>query len=111
MFGAVDAAMGNEENDVIDGIGNGIGRGQPPRVATPGTEAPARATELRPPAGVRAAVTQGIGAGVARELAAGPPVDAAKVARLRDAIVGGDYRADPQAIAAAMLALETPPKA
>lgn len=102
--------MGNKENDVIDGIG----RGQPPRVATTGADAPARvnetprATEIKAPPGVRAAVASSLG-GIARDLAAGPPVDAAKVARLRDAIVGGDYRADSQAIAAAMLALETPP--
>jgi flagellar biosynthesis anti-sigma factor FlgM len=41
---------------------------------------------------------------LAAEMAAAPPVDAAKVAMLRDEIAGGSYRPDPMAIAGAMMA-------
>ena len=44
----------------------------------------------------------------ARALAASPPVDEARVMRLRAAIADGSYKADPEAIAAKMLALDLP---
>jgi len=43
----------------------------------------------------------------ARDIAAkGPPVDEARVARIRAAIASGSYRANPLAIAAAMVQLD-----
>jgi negative regulator of flagellin synthesis FlgM len=41
--------------------------------------------------------------------AAGPPVDSAKVAAIRAGIADGSYKVDPEAIAAAMIALDLPP--
>jgi len=46
------------------------------------------------------------GKALVREMAAVPPIDAARVEALRSAIVAGTYRADPDAIAARMIALE-----
>ena len=43
-----------------------------------------------------------------RELAAAPPVDAAKVAALRSQIVAGTYTVDPGKIADRMIALDLP---
>lgn len=48
---------------------------------------------------------------LARDMAADPPVDADKVRTLKDAIIRGDYRADPMQIAAKMLALAPDPAA
>ena len=45
---------------------------------------------------------------LARDLAASPPVDAGKVARLKTAIAAGLYTIDADAIAARMIALEKP---
>ncbi len=45
---------------------------------------------------------------IARDLAASPPVDSAKVARLKASIDGGTYAIDADAIAARIVALETP---
>jgi negative regulator of flagellin synthesis FlgM len=42
--------------------------------------------------------------------AAGPPVDAEKVAAIRAAIAEGRYPIDPQAIAAKMIELDLPPR-
>ena len=44
----------------------------------------------------------------ARALAASPPVDEAKVVRLRAAIADGSYKPDADAIAGKMLALDLP---
>jgi negative regulator of flagellin synthesis FlgM len=43
-----------------------------------------------------------------RDLAAAPPVDSAKVSALRAAIASGAYTVDADAIAAKMIALESP---
>jgi len=43
--------------------------------------------------------------------ASGPPVDSARVAEIREAIAAGIYKADPQAIASKMIALDLPAKA
>ncbi len=103
--------MSQEEDAVIDGIG----RGQPPRAVSArppatGPEASAPAETVRvgtdKPAIRETAATL---SGIAANLAAKPPVDTAKVERLRAAIVSGDYRANPDAIATAMIALETVP--
>lgn len=95
----------------------GIGRGQLPRAVPAVPAAPAApAAPLSGGAEAGARVGRvGVGAaglsGIGRELAAAPPVDAAKVERLRAAIAAGNYRADPDAIASAMMAGETiPPK-
>lgn len=110
--------MSQKEDEVIEGIG----RSQPPRAVSTGTEAtrtsgadaaPRMATVGNDRVGRdsvgrdRAAPASGL-SGIAADLAAKPPVDAAKIERLRAAIVGGDYRPDPHAIAAAMIALESP---
>ena len=104
---------------------DGVGRAGPPRAVAAGGEAVARA-QAAPragettgamvqaaggqAAGVQEAVVSNLGR-VAKDLAASPPVDTARVAALRLAIASGDYKPDPDRIAAAMIALETPPKA
>lgn len=60
-----------------------------------------RPVEPAPPIGDRDPPPPSIVAALAK---AGPPVDAEKVQRLRDAIAAGSYRADPKAIAKAMIA-------
>lgn len=59
------------------------------------------ATGMRPEAGAN--LTR-----IARDLAASPPVDAGKVERLKAAIGAGTYVIDVDAVAAKMIALETP---
>lgn len=96
-----------------------VGKAQPPRPATAVGEALRRSTRPLGEAGALAAasaVQPGIRgpaasslAQVAKDLAASPPVDDAKVERLRNAIISGDYRADPMAIATRMIALESVP--
>jgi negative regulator of flagellin synthesis FlgM len=105
--------MMSEEDNVIDGVG---GRPQGPRPVAANSEATTRAVaevargaEVSTPA-VRDAAVSSL-ARIAKELAASPPVDGARVEALRLAIASGDYKPDPQRIAAAMIALETPPKA
>ena len=89
----------------------GVSRMQPVMPAASGAvsgEAQARGAEAGGPVAGRARVA---GAEVAElslgrllaDMAAAPPVDAARVADLRDAIAQGRYRADPVAIAGAML--------
>jgi negative regulator of flagellin synthesis FlgM len=85
---------------MIDGIGkSGAGRidlqragvGQGAAAARPASEAPA---------GGRG---QGVGGIVAELVSMGPPVDAEKVASLRQAIAEGRYTIDPEAIAERMI--------
>lgn len=92
-----------------------VGKAQPPRPATAVGEAMSRGTR---PLGAAVAVAQASAvqgpassglAQVAKELAASPPVDAARVEQLKAAIASGDYRPDPMAIAAKMMALESVP--
>lgn len=109
--------MMSEEDSVIDGVG----RAQAPRpVAAAGDTAAATKTACTPRAGDAAGVAaqavapqapavSNLGR-IASELAGSPPVDAARVAALRTAIASGDYKPDPDRIAAAMIALETPIK-
>ena len=84
---------------MIDSIGRG---GPPPRLdrATgPGRFEVASKPAPAPDAGpVRR---------LARDLAASPPVDSARVAALRAGIADGSFRVDPLQIAGRMLALET----
>jgi negative regulator of flagellin synthesis FlgM len=104
--------MMSEEDSVIDGVG----RPQGPRPVAASTEArpsvaaeAARTGEVANAAPQEAAVSSL--ARISKELAAAPPVDTARVETLRLAIASGDYKPDPERIAAAMIALETPPKA
>ena len=46
--------------------------------------------------------------GIVSDLARSPPIDSGKVERLKAAIANGTYTIDPDAIAARMIALETP---
>lgn len=100
--------MTTEEDDVIDGVSSGaFPRPAPATETSPSvrgaeTAATAAASSVLRPANSSLA-------GIARDLASAPPVDGAKVERLRNAIIAGDYRPDPEAIAAAMLALESVP--
>ena len=105
--------MSQKEDIVIEGIG----RGQPPRAVSARPDSVPTAAETARTGGSDAVsgVTSGRQqpvsglSGIAADLAAKPPVDAAKVERLRAGIISGDYRVDPDAIAAAMIALESPP--
>ena len=103
--------MMSEEDSVIDGIG----RAQAPRaVAAAGDTAAARTAGAARAGDAVALAAQGPAvsnmARIASELAASPPVDIARVAALRTAIASGEYKPDPERIAAAMIALETPVK-
>ena len=97
---------------------DGIGRTPPPRAAvtsgnmpakTGDGEAVSRVVGAAPVAG-QAAAASNLGR-IAKDLAASPPVDAARVAALKTAIASGEYRPEPGKIAERMLALEAvPPK-
>lgn len=110
---AVVGGMKSKEDMVIDGLG----RAPPPRAVAATADAAARATAAVGATGkagdVAAVAPQEPAASnlarIAAELAAEAPVDTAKVAALRLAIASGDYTPDPDRIAAAMIALETPP--
>ena len=105
--------MTEKEELVIDGIGRGASpRGVTPGGVTPTVAAPRAAGASRPETATKAAAVVPPGfSHIARDLAASPPVDTAKVERLRAAIQSGEYRPDPDRIAAAMIAIETvPPK-
>ena len=98
--------MRHEEDSVIDGIGKSPlprpvsgADGAGGRIAVPRMTANAGA--------VQAPATSSLGR-IARDLAALPPVDAARVETLRQAIASGAYRIDPDRIAERMIALETP---
>lgn len=105
--------MMSEEDIVIEGVG----RAQGPRPVAANAEArpPATAEVSRVGPEVTNAAPQEAAvsnlARISKELAASPPVDAARVEALRLAIASGDYKPDPTRIAAAMIALETPPEA
>jgi negative regulator of flagellin synthesis FlgM len=105
--------MASEEPQVIDSVG----KAQPPRPATAVGEAMSRAARPLGDAVAVAAASAVQGpassslAQVAKDLAASPPVDTARVEQLRAAIANGDYHPDPAKIAEKMIALETPPKA
>jgi negative regulator of flagellin synthesis FlgM len=100
--------MAGEETKVIDSVG----KAQPPRAVSGVSEALTRGT--RPLGAVaevaQAAAVQGPAssalAQAAKDMAASPPVDSARVEQLKAAIASGDYRPDPMAIAAKMMALE-----
>jgi negative regulator of flagellin synthesis FlgM len=85
---------------------DGLGRAGLQRLAVFTNDAPGRAAATTP-----AVSTPRVAAGKAgqlvREMAVTPPVDSARVGALRQAIAAGSYKPDPQAIAAAMLRLES----
>ena len=86
-----------------------LGRNGPQRPLVSAGDGVAKPNDLRAKVEVkspRAPVSTQI-SGIARELAASAPVDAARVAALRTAIAGGTYKPDPALIAAAMVRLET----
>jgi negative regulator of flagellin synthesis FlgM len=100
--------MASEEPQVIDPVG----KAQPPRPASAVGEALSRGTR---PLGAAVAVAQASAvqgpassalAQAVKDMAASPPVDAARVEQLKSAIASGEYRPDPMAIAARMMALE-----
>lgn len=84
---------------------DGLGRASPPRLALTGNEAAVRAG-VAPPAPPSRTATTSAGQWV-RGMAASPPVDTARVEALRLAIAAGNYKPDPEAIAAKMIALES----
>ena len=91
---------------MIKGIG-GAGLG---RVDTPRADAMQRGASVRK-ADIAAADAPSAPANPAAEMAAaGPPIDADKIAAIRAAIAEGRYPIDPQAIAEKMIALDLPAK-
>ncbi len=88
---------------------DGIGRSGPQRPPVTAGDTVAKANDLRANMQVRSpkAMVPAQISGIARNLAASPPVDAARVTALRSAIAGGTYKPDPDRIAAAMIRLET----
>ena len=106
--------MAGEETKVIDSVG----KAQPPRATAAVSEALSRGTR---PLGAAVQVAQAAAvkgpassalAQAAKDMAASPPVDRARVADLKAALASGNYRPNPMAIAEKMLALESvPPKA
>jgi negative regulator of flagellin synthesis FlgM len=92
---------------------DGFGRNQPPRlqgpanaVSTGPAASAAGPVAAKAPAASRTSAAAAQLSGVARSLAAKAPVDAARVAELRAAMVAGKYRVDPEAIAARMIAFD-----
>ncbi len=95
-----------------DGVIDGVGRAGAPRLVAAAGEAVTRsagrvgdAATVVASGAVQAPAISNLGR-IARDLAASPPVDAAKVEILRNAIASGGYRADPAKIAERMMALE-----
>ncbi len=71
-------------------------------VRAPSAETPREAGRAADPFALSAT------ASAAKDLAAAPPVDSAKVAALRDRIAAGTYTIDPERIAAKMIELDLP---
>jgi negative regulator of flagellin synthesis FlgM len=84
----------------------GVGRMQPVTPALGEAQSSASAGAVRD-TGAKPALAAPVAdmslARLAAEMAAAPPVDSAKVAMLRGEIAAGSYRADPMAIAGAMI--------
>jgi negative regulator of flagellin synthesis FlgM len=97
------------EVDMINGVGP-AGTG---RVETARAEASRRGGAAQNIVPIRSEATdeaaQSSPSNPAAALAAlGAPIDAAKIARVRDAIASGNYPVNPQAIAEKMIALDLP---
>lgn len=89
---------------MIDGVGKS-GRIDPSRLSTAGV-----APTSRPDREANGARVGKPASPAAEMAAAGPPVDAGKVAAIRAAIAEGRYPVDPARIADRMLALDLPPR-
>ena len=88
----------------------GIGGAGPGRVDTPRADAMQRGASARK-AEIAAPDAHSTPTNPAAEMAAaGPPIDADKIAAIRAAIAEGRYPIDPQAIAEKMIALDLPAK-
>ena len=88
-----------------------IGRGALPRATVPTASRPGvQPGTLTPTAKSLPEPVTAMGR-IAKDLATSPPVDAGRVAALRQAIQSGSYRIDPDRIAERMIALERPFKA
>jgi negative regulator of flagellin synthesis FlgM len=85
---------------------DGLGRTGLQRLAVFGNDAPGRAITGAPASAAPRAAGSKAGQ-LVRDMAATPPVDSARVAALRQGIATGSYKPDPQAIASAMLRLES----
>lgn len=99
-----------KDKKMIDGISGGGGPIRAPigqRGAPVDTSAADGAPSLRRAAPANDILTTRTGrSALVAELAAAPPVNAARVAELKARIDAGTYNIDPQRIAAAMLALD-----
>ena len=88
---------------MVDSIGNKAGAVADRRIAP---VAPAVAVETVKPAANQAAPVQSTAAALAGEMAAKPPVDAERVAKIRKAIEDGRFPIYPTTIADRLLALK-----
>ena len=84
---------------------DGLGRGAQPRMPSFASDAVAK-PGIAPFTSAPAGKAVSGGSQIVRELAAKPPVDTARVEALRQAINAGNYKPDPDAIAAKMLSLQ-----
>lgn len=92
---------------MIDGVGeNKVSRIGPTRVGLERATPTARLGDSRTQEQVSAPVSP-----AAEMVAAGPPVNADKVAAIRAAIADGNYPVDPEKIAERMIALDLRPEA
>lgn len=92
---------------MIDGVGeNKVSRIGPARVGLERAAPTARLGDSRTQEQVSAPVSP-----AAEMVAAGPPVNADKVAAIRAAIADGNYPVDPEKIAERMIALDLRPEA
>lgn len=87
---------------MVEPIGSKAGAIADRRIAPIGRTAPVEAAR---PVASEAPLVQSTATQLAADLAAQPPVDTARVARLRTAIAEGRYQSDPQAVADRMLSL------
>jgi negative regulator of flagellin synthesis FlgM len=91
---------------MIKGIG-GAGLG---RIDAPRADAVQRGASTQKAASATAEAPAAFANPAAEMAAAGPPIDAEKIAAIRAAIAEGRYPIDPQAIAEKMIALDLPAK-
>ena len=88
---------------MIDGIGGRLPL-SPLRSGAATSTAPAAPTQA---IGETRALQSGL-SGIVSDLAASPPVDAAKVDRIKTALAAGAYPVQPARVAEAMIALDLP---
>ena len=90
---------------------DGIGKSGPARIDLNRSTVGASSQAARPGQVSGRGEASGAGAAVADLAAAGPPVDSAKVAAIRAAILEGRYPVDPVKIAERMIAIDLPSRA